>query len=126
MTTAFQGDAFQPNAFQVEGGGVVVDPLIGRKYPVKRRRGIYHPRVRAVEVDKELLKIQQEKDETAELLATAQTDLQLTKLQAHNSVNRSKKLDALSGQIAALENDLFRLREEEEMMMLLSFVALEM
>ena len=123
MATSFYGgDYFGGEFFS----GAVPDELIGRKYPSRRRRGIYHPRKKVVEVVEVLKEVREEKDYAQELLAAKHTELQLTKLQAHNGVNRANRLNVLAGQIQSLETDLMRMREEEEMLMLLSFVALEM
>lgn len=103
------------------GGAAVADTLIGRKYPSRRRKGIYHPRKPVT-----LAEIKEEKDYAEEVLAEAQTELKLSKLTAHNTVNHNRNIDRISRKVTELETQVARLREEEEVLLMLSFVALEM
>lgn len=93
--------------------------LIGRK-----RRGRARPRKQTVV--EALQDIREEKDYLAEVLAEAQTELKLTQLTAHNTVNHNRNIDRISRKVTELETQVARLREEEEVLLMLSFVALEM
>lgn len=124
MASSFYGgDYFGGEFFS----GVAVDPLIGRKYPSRRRRGIYHPRKRAEVVDVEvaLNELKKERDETAELLALTQSELKSVELIADNLVNRNIRIEQLNIRINELEWNLRQVKDEEEMLMLLAFSVME-
>lgn len=101
----------------------VGDQLIGRKYPRHHRT---RPRKQNVEVVEALKEVREEKDYAEEVLAEAQTELQLTKLTAYHSVNHNRNIDRISRKVTELETNVARLREEEEMLLMLTFVAMEM
>jgi len=107
-------------------GNVDAGGLIGRKYP---RRGRSRPR-KIVEIPEETLpevsqKILAEKQELEEELASAQADLVLTQQMAHNTVNRAKRVKELTSVIGDLEHNL-NVRREEEVLLMLTLMALEM
>lgn len=100
--------------------------LIGRKYP---RRGRSRPR-KILDIPEDKLpevseKIQKEKQQITEELAEAQADLVSVKQMEYSRVKHTKLISDISSTINKLEADLTRVREEEVLIML-SLMALEM
>lgn len=116
---------YTPSLIVTLGYGIgVADELIGRKYP---RRGRSRPRkVIHEELPKEIEIVAREKQVLVEELAAAEATLLSVELMAHNkSVNRKEKIKALSGAIGTLEKKI-SIKREEEMLLMLSLMALEM
>jgi len=116
---------YTPSLIVTLGYGIgIADELIGRKYP---RRGRSRPRKIVLEdLPKEIEKVSREKVILAEELSAAQATLVSVELMAHNkSVNRTEQIKALSGTIGTLEQKI-TIKREEEMLLMLSLMALEM
>lgn len=140
-TTAFQPGGYPGRLYGSFAGKeeqiIVIDELIGRKYPRETRRGRSRQRIRVtddvdLQAPKKRKRLELDRQELEQELAETQADLISAQLADNDSVNRTKKIAkltnavaALAARSAALEADLIRVREEEVLMMLLS-MALEM
>lgn len=105
-------------------GGVVVDTLIGRKYP--RRRGRYRPRyeelvTRIVDSDQDLVakEYSQQIIEQARQIASAKTDLEIAKHMMAKGRDKVEKLKALEARVEEAETRMGMLRDEEDLLMVI-------